>query len=375
MAKQGFKVLDSDMHVIEPPDLWVRYGDPAFRHRMPRGLTEFRGDLRMVGPDGTPWGRTEALATAPRRTGRNFEKNQVRWKPYEEQGWSGQAQLQAMDVEGIDVAVLYPSRGLFALTVPDLEPPLAAAIARAYNDWLADFVQADPTRLLGAAMISPFAVEDAIAEARRAVTALGFKAVFLRPNIVCHRNWHDPYYDPLWATLAELGVPLGFHEGAGARLPQAGARLGANRMLHHVICHPVEQMMAVTSFCGGGILERHPTLRVAFLEGNCSWVPFLLWRLDEHVEWLGDVYAQELTLRPSEYFKRQCFVSVEADEAPARHVIEEGLGGRLVFSTDFPHGDSKFPEAVEHFLTLPLTDADKRRILWDNCAAYYGLSN
>src|SRR4030095_11638179 len=52
------------------------------------------------------------------------------------------------------------------------------------------------------------------------------------------------------------------------------------------------------SFCAGGILERHPRLRVAFLEGNCSWVPFLLWRMDEHWEWLGDIYARELTMAP-----------------------------------------------------------------------------
>jgi predicted TIM-barrel fold metal-dependent hydrolase len=145
-------------------------------------------------------------------------------------------------------------------------------------------------------------------------------------------------------------------------------------MLKHVYCHPVEQMLAVGSFCGGGILERHPNLRVAFLEGNCSWLPFLLWRLDEHWERQGDVYAPELKMPPSEYFKRQGFASVECDEAPVKYVIDYLGDDRLVFSTDFPHGDSKFPKAVESFLTLPIAEKSKRKILWDNCAAYYGLS-
>jgi predicted TIM-barrel fold metal-dependent hydrolase len=130
-------------------------------------------------------------------------------------------------------------------------------------------------------------------------------------------------------------------------------------------------MMATASFCAGGILERHPNLRVAFLEGNCSWVPFLLWRLDEHWELWGDVYAPDLKMPPSEYYKRQCFASVEADEELARYVIDYMGNNRLVFSTDFPHPDSKWPGAVERFLELPIADEDKKMILWDNCAQFY----
>jgi predicted TIM-barrel fold metal-dependent hydrolase len=269
--------------------------------------------------------------------------------------------------------VVYPSRGLFALTIPDMNTKLAAAMARAYNDWLYEFCQENPERLIGAGMISPFDVNDAVAEARRCVREYGFRAMFLRPNEVNNRNWHDPYYEPLWAALEELEVPLGFHEGSGSALRQVGEQFGSNTMLKHIYSHPVEQMLTAGAFCAGGILERHPRLRVAFLEGNCSWVPFLLWRMDEHWEWLGDIYARELTMAPSEYFKRQCFVSVECDEEPVKHVIDAIGDDRIVFSTDFPHGDSKFPRAVESFLRLPISDESKRKILWDNCAAYYGL--
>jgi predicted TIM-barrel fold metal-dependent hydrolase len=174
--------------------------------------------------------------------------------------------------------------------------------------------------------------------------------------------------------LEELQVPLGFHEGAGALLPQVGEQFGANAMLKHVYCHPVEMMLAAGSFCMGGILERHPRLRVAFLEGNCGWIPFLMWRMDEHWERQGDVYAPELKMAPSEYFKRQCFVSAECDEVPVKYVIDAIGDDRIVFSTDFPHGDSKFPRAVASFLELPISEESKRKILWDNCAAYYGLA-
>ena len=139
-----------------------------------RGLTEDAGDLRLA-RDGKPWGRVAADADRSRRRhGHDHAKNQERWRPFQERGWTSKVQVEAMDIEGIDVAVIYPSRGLFALAIPDMEPRLAAAMARAYNDWLYEFCQENPERLLGAGMISPFDVDDAVAETRRCVRELGF---------------------------------------------------------------------------------------------------------------------------------------------------------------------------------------------------------
>ncbi len=375
MAKNGFKVLDSDMHILEPPDLWQRFIDSKFKDYAPRGTTDHVRDLRMVGPDGEAWGRP---ADPPPETipppGHIFHRNQKLFKPHMERGWSAQVQLEAMDEEGIDLAVLYPSRGLNALSIPDMEPELAAAIARAYNNWLYEFCQADTSKLKGAGMVSVFNIDDAISEAQRCVQQLGFRAVFLRANIVNGHNWHDPYYNPLWSVLEELDVPLGFHESNTSAGRQVGDQFGYDFMLRHTFSHPFEQMLAVGSFCGGGVLERHPKLRVAFLEGNCGWLPFLLWRLDEHWEMFGDQWAPELKNPPSQYFKRQCYASVEADEEPVKYAVDFVGNDRLVFSTDFPHVDTKYPKAVERFLQLPIGVEDKRRILWDNCAAYYGIA-
>jgi predicted TIM-barrel fold metal-dependent hydrolase len=373
MAKQGLKVLDSDMHCMEPADLWERYIDAAYKPFAPRGLQEYIADLRLV-IDGKTLPRHSSLRLRSHGGEEDpFHKRRERFRPAAERGWDGATQLDAMNTEGIDVAVVYPSRGLFAQAVDDLDPAFAAAIARAYNDWLHDYCKADPTRLLGAAMISPHDVRDAVEEARRAVETLGCRAVFVRPNPVKGRNWHDPYFEPLWAELERLKVPLGFHEGFGPYLPQVGDRFGADLQMVHTACHPMEMMLAVISMIGGGVLERHPTLRVAFLEGNCGWVPFLLWRLDEHYEVTFKRPNSPLTMKPSDYFKRQCFVSVEADEDFVKQVIEAIGDDTIVFSTDWPHGDSKYPHAVEAFMTLPISEKSKQKILWDNCARYYGI--
>lgn len=376
MSRNGFRILDSDMHIQEPPDLWQRYIEPAYRDQAPVGVHKQVRDLRMTHPDGKPWGMPVGLGQdAPGPAGHLFKHTQELFRPYEERGWTSRVQLDAMDEEGVDVAVLYPTRGLHALSEPNMDPGLTGALARAYNNWLYEFCQEDTSRLFGAAMITPFDIEEAVAETRRCVEELGFRAIFLRANVSSGHQWHDSFYDPLWSTLEELNIPLGFHESASAGVPQIGEKFGNNFMLRHVYSHPFELMVALGSMCGGGVLERHPGLRVAFLEGNCSWLPFLLWRLDEHQEMFGDQWAPDQTLTPSEVFKRQCFVSVEPDETPAKYAIADIGNDNIVFSTDYPHVDTKFPHSVDKLFELPLNNEDLRKILWDNCARFYGMAD
>ena len=377
MAKGGFRIIDSDMHIMEPPDLWQRYTDKKYRDYAQVGVLSANvRDLRTVHPDGTPWGTTTGVrSTNPNQAGgHNYERNQKLYASHAERGWSTEVQLEAMDVEGLDIAVLFPTRGLHTLAEPFMDPPFAAAIARAYNDWMYDFCAPAPDRLLGAAMVSPFDVEDAVTEVERAVKELGFRAVFMRSNQMTDKTWHDPYYDPLWSVLEEYDVAIGFHESSSSGARQVGQHFEPNFMLRRVFAQPVEQMMALASFCGGGVLERHPKLRAAFLEANCAWAPWLLWRLDEAYEREADVFVPELKMAPTEYFKRQCWISVEPDEEPAKYAIDWVGSDKMVFSTDYPHGDSKYPDAVSSFLELGLSDEDKKKILWDNCASLYNLA-
>jgi predicted TIM-barrel fold metal-dependent hydrolase len=131
-------------------------------------------------------------------------------------------------------------------------------------------------------------------------------------------------------------------------------------------------MMAVEAMTLGGVLARFPRLKVAFLEGNGSWLPFWLWRLDEHWENPGRWEHPEVTEAPSAYFRRQCVVSLECDERPGVQAVELCGADCFVFSTDYPHYDTKFPEATARFLTLPLPVDARRKILWDNCVRLYG---
>ena len=381
MAKNGFRVLDSDMHVLEPAGLWQEYIDPAFRDRAPVGLTRYPRDIGVI-VNGVPLGAAEGNPMRVKAKQRDMENKTARYRFAMDQDWNSQSQLEAMDAEGIDVAVLFPTRGLFVLGLDStdaageagIDPDLAAAIARAYNDWMHDFCAADPTRTYGAGMLAPHNVEASVGEVRRCVEEYGFRAMFMLPGCVNRRPWHDPVYEPIWAECERLDVPIVFHGGGRDRLtPDFGLEVFDLVTMFHTFSHPLGPMSALVSMTAGGVFERHPGLRAGYLEGNCSWAPWLFYRLDDQYAWRGHMELPGLTMKPSEYFKRNCYLSVEADEEPVRWVVQAMGDDNVVFSTDYPHADAKFPHAVDKLLELPVPEASLRKFLWDNCARLYKL--
>ncbi|MEX0664140.1 MAG: amidohydrolase family protein [Acidimicrobiia bacterium] len=377
--KSGFRVLDADVHVIEPMSMWSDYIDPAFLGREPRP-EDLAFGMVVDGIEINTWNRRERDLDDAARAMRKERILGVFQEMYPDavaRDFDAPSQLDGMDAEGIDVAVLYPSFGLFALATDGLDPGLALAICRAYNDWLAKFCAADGGRLKGVAMVPRQDPEAAAAEARRAVHELGMVGVFVRPNVVDGRTLDDRAYDPLYDALQTLGVPLGLHEGGKAGHLQAGADRFTDLEMQHICTHPIEQMCAAVALIYGGVLDRFPALDVVFLEAGCGWVPFWLERMDEHhdnalARNFGGTRSREL--RPTEYFRRQCYVSANADETFLGHVAEHIGEDRIVFSSDYPHPDAPFPHAVDEFLALEgLTDDQKRTILWDNTARLYHL--
>jgi predicted TIM-barrel fold metal-dependent hydrolase len=354
------RVIDIDGHVREADDLWERYLEAPFRARAPKIERVANGQLlfRLEGnrhhrrPDETPFRVKED--GSPVNEHRHLATNPKQ-------------RLEAMDRDRIERGLLFPSAGLYLASVQ--EEAYAAALCRAYNNWLYDYCAADRTRLMAVAAVPAQDVKLAADEAKRAVTQLGFKGVFVRPNPVKGRAIDDPYYDPLYQTVAELGVPLLVHEGSGAYLPTAGAdRFPGRWFFTHAISHPFEQMLASLSLICRGALERHPELQVVFLEAGAGWLPYWLWRMDEHYEILP-FQVPWLKKKPSEYFRRQCFISFEADETRLGEVISSIGPDRVVFASDYPHWDATFPGVTDMILGRADLNAEtKRKIMGENAA-------
>ncbi len=383
MAKNGFRVMDSDIHVIEPRDVWVRYMEPAYRDQAPRFLPidgsdfegwQFAGKVFPAFID-RPERRKLSRVRKDKARLRHLATGRYKDPAEDLRGDDPQAMLQAMDREGIDVAIVFRTMASHLIAVDGLDPELSAATCRAFNHWLSDFCDKDRARLKAAALIPLQDPALAAEEARRAVRDLGAVALVLSNHMVNERPWYDAVFDVLWAEAETLNVPITFHGIQMAYQEHLGRRFMDNFVMAHAVAHPLEQMMALGSLLTGGVFERFPGLKAAFLEGSCSWVPWWLWTLDERVEKFGDDERFHLSMRPSEYFRRNCWVSVDPDEDVVRHAIPSMGDDNIVISTDWPHDDSAYPRAVETFLGLEgVSETTKKKILWDNCARLYGLS-
>jgi len=340
--------IDADGHVMEPDEIWLRFLEPSLHPMAPRRVTDSQGRMRhLVG------GQLEAPIPMP-AAGWDLPAG----------GYDPKARLEHMDGQGIARSLLFPTTALYFAGVRDAS--VQAALCRAYNDWLHTFCAADRERLLGVAVVPQADVSASLAEARRAVNELGFRAVMLRPNPVAGRGLDDPAFTPLWETLEELDVPVAIHEGTTQDLPQSGRDRFDNFLFRHVCSHPHEQQIACLALIGAGVLERHPGLRAVFLESGCGWIAHWLERMDEHMESWGFASAP-LALTPTEYFQRQCFITAEPGERTLSAMVELVGDESFLFATDYPHPDALGEGVVARITaTAGLSPESQARILQRN---------
>lgn len=380
--KNGFKVMDCDIHVLEPMEIWTEYLDPAFRDQAPTAPPA--GTTGWLSVDGRPLpahsdqpGRMRAmeLRYGSERMAKKLEERNEVAAEYSglDTGTRPETMLGAMEIEGIDVSIVFRTFAAHVIAFDDQDPRFAAALCRAFNRWLHDFCAKDPARLKIGAQIPLHDPALAVEEARFAVEELGAVTLVLPSHMIKGRPLYHPDYEPLWDVADELGTTVSFHGvHASYTEPMLANRYHDNHVMGHATGQPVELMLALGEVITGGVAARHPDARFAFLEGNCSWLPWWLYALDERYEEWGDKERWQQTELPSEIFKRQCWVSMEVDEELACHVVEEVGDDNIVLSTDWPHDDSSFPHAIEEFLGLErISDDTKRKVLWDNCARLY----
>ena len=361
--KDGLRFVDSDMHVMEPPDLFRRYLDPKFHDRVSLSVgADGKPKRGLIIVDGLPTtgdsdlqqyrkpraGKSNAHATQPLSGSRLQGSGRLDFAI--ERKYNAEAQVMGMAIEGIDIAVLYPTAGLSLIARNNLDPQLSLALSQAYNNWMHEFASYSPERLKWVAMLPVHDVHLACRELVRCVRELGAVGSFIRPNMVNGRYWHSNYWDPLYTVHEELNVTWGFHEGTGAHYSYMNELYGENRFYRHVMSHWIEMQQALGAMLIGGVFEFHPKLRVAFLEAQNSWVPGLLSRIEWDYSQYRDSHAPYLSLTPKEYFRRNCWAAVEGSEPEIEATA--GLIGadRMCVSSDYPHFDSNFPNVSNNVL-------------------------
>ncbi|NEO78706.1 MAG: amidohydrolase [Moorea sp. SIO4G3] len=378
---KDYQIIDADGHVNEPIDMWEKYLEPAFKSHAPYRYQPSQKDgvvkIDIFSPP-TKYMRVEGETIYNKISDAVWAegiKVAIRNKAtYNRNLGSGpDSQVKAMKRMGVDISFLYPTTGLWMLAIDTMDPSLAAALTRAYNNWLRDFCSYDPQLLKGVGAISLHDPSNMVSELHR-IAEFGWKAVFVRPNPVKGRLLSDPAYEPFWTECERLGIAVGIHEGSHARLPTTGADRFNTRFAMHACSHPMEHMMAMLALIEGGVLERHPNLRVGFLESGCGWLPYWLWRLDEEYDQLAWEVKDHVRMKPSEYFRRQCFIAIEPDEPYLADLIKYIGSDNLIFGSDYPHIDHN-PKIIEQVVGLQdkLSEKIVQKILWDNPMRFYGL--
>jgi predicted TIM-barrel fold metal-dependent hydrolase len=344
-------VIDADGHVIEPLGLWAEYTEKRYHHRLPRPVTDENGLFCYV-VDGALVMRTASRLSTQRQNATPDPDAKVEEGQYPEElrsgGWDSKARLEDMDLDGMDLAFLYPTLALFVAEVADVE--LQTVLCRAYNDWLAEHCRADPRRLIGIALLPLLDVGASIRELERCTNDYGFRGAFMRPNPYAGRNIQHPAYEPFWDCAEALGVPIAVHEGVSDTLPTLGRDRTENPVLTHLFSHAFEQQAACAGLVMGGVFERHPALHFVFLESGCGWLPYWLARMDGHAETWS--HKLDLKLKPSEYFRRQGFISMDPDDECALAVLRDVGTDCVVWASDYPHTDHDFPGAVKATLEI-----------------------
>jgi predicted TIM-barrel fold metal-dependent hydrolase len=356
----GYRILDADSHVYEPNDMWEKYLEPAFKS------SALSPDYRVEGEEIYVKISNKVRSEAAKQVTRNNLRSVLdRFNP--------ESHVWAMKQMGVDVSFLYPTIGLWLFAIDTMKPQLAGAFTRAYNNWLRDFCSYDSALLKGVGAINLHAPDEMVPELLR-IVEFGWKAVYLRPNPIKGRLLSDSAYEPFWTTCEELGIAVGLHEGTHSRLPTTGTDRFNTRFAMHACSHPMEQMMALLALIEGGVLERHPRLKVGILESGCGWLPYWLWRLDEEYENLHWEVNDNVKVKPSDYFRRQCFIAIEPSEPYLAEIIQYIGSDNLIFGSDYPHVDHK-PDIVEKAVALQerLPKKTVQKILWDNPVRFYGL--
>ena len=371
----SYKIISSDNHVFEPPDLWTSRIEPKFKGREPRIVRLENGSDHWF-TDGIKG----QMMTAGSQAGVRFEKPEDlssigTFDEVRPGGYIPAEHIKDLDLDGVDVSILYPSAGLLLYcTVKDSE--LLSATFRAYNDWLAEFCAPFPDRLKGIAMINVDDVQDGLSELERSAK-MGLVGAMIPIYPYEDQPYDSPIYEPFWAAAQDLQMPLSLHlttnrPGPGQQYANFDTLKGS------FICNTDHWVrLSLADMIYSGVFERYPKLMVGSIEQELSWVPHFLDRLDYCYTQraTGDTsYRFKGGALPSDFFQSNGFLGFQEDGLgiQLRHHIGVDT---LLWGADYPHPESTFPRSRQIIdeILVDCTEEEKAKIVGANAARIYRL--
>ncbi len=372
-----YGLVSVDDHVQEHPDVWTqRMSRSNWGTRVPHVERRDDGTEHWV-LDGEELPLSGVAAVGATVDDRAVEPQ--RWDDVPKSAYIASERLKAMDMDGVDYSVLYPTvAGLAGEAFGRLsDPDLELACVQAYNDWLIEEWGSVSDRFIPQCIVPLTPIDHTVNEIKRAVQmghrGVVFPAVPMHLRDLPHIN--EPDYDPVWDICQELEVPVCFHAGSSTKI-QFPAYPGLSTELAaalEAMTRPVSSVLVMANFLYSQILVRYPKLKVVFSETSLGWGAYEVETADHQFE-RQRLNLEGYSMKPSELFHRQCYMTGWYD----RSAIEarDYLGvDNILWATNFPLATSTWPTTRDYvnksFDGVPNDERDK--MLSGNAAKLYRL--
>ncbi len=406
MSWKGHLVLDADSHVYERADVTYRdYIDPDFREPydllcraikrqadsgqryalfetrdavvepfdggLPLGVHQTFG-LTPQGGGGSPRPQTSLSPRGGEGEGEGTGTESGDHVPPLEVNWDPGARSQAMDRAGIDINVIFPTHASSYCAFRDAR--FESALYRAYHRFISAYCAQLPARMKWIVLANlrdiPAAIEEVTHWAERDGNTVG---VYLPPMAVGRRHLDCPDFHPLYQRVQDLDVPLVVHIGVSRPPYMPGTLdLDGRAFLIRALTPGWAGMAAMGALIGGGVFDRFPRLRVGLFEMHASWMPFAVEqftigarRSPAHVPYLRTSVRE--VIASGRYFH-----GIETGEEGLKYAVQEFGDDIWLFTTDFPHRGSPWPNGVQEAVEPPwMTEQAKRKLLGQNALRLY----
>jgi len=378
-----YRRISADCHLDlpwMPPELFTSEASAAMKNRMPyveegpdgpQWVTKqgaYFGLLNGVGPSGQKLvpgqnNRVDIMA----ETGMFADGKQGIQRPSDPH-----LRVKEMERDGVDAEVIF---GILGSASKIQDPEAANEMFRIYNDWLKDFCSHYPDRHIGLACIPYGDIERAVEEIYR-VAKMGLRGVEVSCSWDMEPMWH-PCWEPLWTAVNEVGLPLHFHTfptTAPRAKEMSSNHVKRAAMFTGVSAFQMGLIHILAAMMGAGVFERYPNIRVSLGESGIGWLPYALDRMDFEFE---DRFRDLMTMKPSEYWHRQCRATFQYDPIGPMLVNANDLltEDTLMWGSDYPHTDGIWPESDQYIADQfkGLSPSQIKKITCDNAAKFYNL--
>lgn len=383
--RNGYKIFDADTHFHASAESLEPFLDPALRQmKAELGLREFKtgwaGEempepythLYQLGEQGG-WGVAPPRylgEAGPRPNARRHFQNFQGFKfpTFGGSDWDVEARIRDMDEEGVDVHFIVPGAAS-----GHSDPSVDMAMLRSVHRHLDDMCSRHPGRLTSLILASARDIEGSVLGIKRYADSPWAKGIWV--SLPLDYPVDHPDLKPIWAAADDAGLCIVHHSFATG---YPGYRdLWSNPFIGRTASHPWAAMRMIAGFLGAGLLDKYPNINLAILESGFGWLPFWMQRMEDQVHYMGYV-ADDLQHTMQEYMTGGRFfagIVIHEGEAITRMVTELMGDHVLMFGSDYPHAESRFPRSADIVLGWDSIDEERmRKLMWENAARCFRLT-